>query len=296
MLKKPGIILLALGISTLLSSCLVSQKDVETIARTTDELRIYESGDRIDYDITVVISSDDPPTFRQGVMRVLWEQTADLTNPVGGPNIGPVLKETTTITYDDNTEPESIVIRYISQDEKGKMVLHAIDDGTNTYWPYSDGTVFPVDGLGTTPVIFDSPMVIGITPANSGEAYVIAECSNNLCNSQLYKFRDESVSVVGDTIAITTSMGKFSNPFQIKFEGGIAPSGALAIELLGDIRDACGTSSETISHGTAAGVGNLFVLPEIGIIRMENACRVTIGNGTIVLYTATIRSTNIALP
>jgi len=68
----------------------------------------------------------------------------------------------------------------------------------------------------------------------------------------------------------------------------IESTSADATSILGDIRDACGTSQETIKHGTPAGGGTLFVFPEIGMIQLDGFCSVFDGSGKSVHYLITI--------
>jgi hypothetical protein len=299
MLKKLGMILLAMSISALLSSCLVDkQKVVEKIARTTDTLRIYKPNDSIDYDIRV----DDvgSGTTQYGTLKVKWESTAAPIDPITptATYIYPVLKETTTLTYDDNTSgyPDVSIVRYISQIDtvpagpnQGSIILHAIDDGTGLYWPYDPADVGIIGSPVIAPIIFDSPMALGVTPPNSPLEFSVMEgCAPTQCGSEIYRFRD-NFAVEGDTREITTDLGIFTNPFELSFSGGSTPKGILALEILGDIRDACGTSSDQVSHS-----GNMFVMPEIGIIKIENLQCTNYSNSpsTTLYYTITARATS----
>jgi len=292
MFKKPGMILLAIGIASLLSSCHIKQKNVETISRTTDKLRIYQPNDVIEYNVTAVTNSN---TFSQGIMRVQWTPTGDLTDPIDSNITYPVLKETTTLTYEDSsTETDATVIRYISQDSDGNITLYAIDDGTGLYWLYDPATTGISSSPVILPVIFDSPMAVGTPPPNSPlEFSVMENCgkTSGLCGIEIYEFNDR-FDIVGDTTQVTTNIGKFSNPFEIDFNGGTIPNGSPTVTFWGDIRDACGTSTDNISH-----IGTMFVMPEIGMIRMTSLCQnFTAGGGDQVNYVITLSSTNIPLP
>ena len=101
----------------------------------------------------------------------------------------------------------------------------------------------------------------------------------------------DNQNVVGDSVAITTNLGVFVNPFQIIFSGSANPSsGSLPVTF--DIRNVCDTG--ITEHGYS-GNGIMYVVPEIGMIEMENTCRKVISNESVI-YNITIRSTNIALP
>lgn len=277
MLKKLGMMLLAVSISALLSSCLVDkQKVVEKIARTTDTLRIYQDNDWIDYNVIEIDLASG--TNRYGTMRTIWKSSADIHDPIDGSPISPDLKETTTITYDDNYtgDPNAIATRYISQVKTapmvsgdpgiGSIILHAIDDELDAdYWPYPDG-VTPSTSPVISPVIFKSPLFIGSSfPAS----FSIMECSLGQCAQPIYNFTDTNFDVLGDTDEVTTNLGIFSNPFRLHFYGNtVRTADAPAVSLLGDIRDACGTSDDNINH-----TGDMFVVPEIGMIKMISECK-----------------------
>lgn len=297
MVKKIGMVLLAASASLLLSSCLVEKdKIVEKIARKTDTLRIYQNGDFIDYNLTAIIGSNGIPSTQYGTVRIKWESIAELQDPITLANIVstyPVLKETTTLTYNDdgNSTPDATVVRYISQINadppdlaQGSMLLHAIDDGTDQYWPYPSNTTTPTNAPVIRPVILESPLVIGV---NSPYDYSILQCSNpSLCETKIYQFTEQTLNVVGASREVSTNLGIFSNPFEITFVGNTLPAPGSTIEFLGDIRDACGTSSDQISHN-----GTMFVIPEIGVIRMDHTCTNNT-SGNSVTYILTVRDTS----
>jgi len=294
MLKKLGTILLAISISALLSSCLVEKDDdVKKVSRTTDTLRIYQSGDFIDYNVEAQANSGVSTTTRRGTLRIRWENTATFNDPFGNP-ISPDLKETTTLTYDGSTGPDAIIFRYISQvntdpaaPSQGSIILHAIDDGTLTYyWPYPIDTS-PSTTPVSTPVIFDSPVTFG-TPANSPQEFSVMDCTPAECptNSKIYEYRNY-FEVVGDSREIPTELAIFSNPFEVNLSGGTQPQNALGLSFVTDIFDICGDSTQTITHN-----GTMFVMPQIGVIRIDNTCRNT-STGDSVGYRITARDTNI---
>jgi len=304
MLKKPGMILLAIGASGLLNSCHIEQKDVETISRTTDTLRIYQAGDRIEYYVTAVNLSTG--TVDQGTLQVKWEATPSLINPIDSSISIPVLKETTTLSFTDNTDLDDIVIRYISQvnttppsANQGSIILHAIGDGTGTptnpaYWPYDpiNATTPNSSAPVLSPVIFDSPIAVGTPPNASIDFSMMQGCGSSgaTCGTEIYNFTD-NIAVDGDTFEITTELGKLTNLFKISFDGGNNPKGTLALSVLGDIRHACGDSTENMSH-----LGNMLIMPKIGIIQMTNICQVSNDLSRDMQYTIIINNnTNIPL-
>ena len=299
MVKKLGMVLLAVSASALLSGCLVEQKDPEDvvkISRSTDTLRIYKAGDYIDYDVTAVINTQTSTTIQYGTLHIKWDNAGELTNPTPPTDAYPVLKETSTLTYDGNTEPDAEVIRYISQVTTapvdfndpgiGSIILHAIDEPVDDtdYWPYLDGDAVPTSPV-IRPVIFESPLYVGRPPFPA--SYSIMECNTGQCAQEIYNFTDTNFAVVGETQEVTTDLGIFSDPFELSFSGGIIPdTSAPAISFIGDIRDVCGTSTEIINH-----TGNMFVVPEIGMIKMDNTC--SNASGENVIYTITLSDTSV---
>ncbi len=304
MLKKPGVILLVASISALLSSCHIEQKDVETIPSVTNTLRIYKAGERIEYNVTA--TNLNTGMINRGILTVKWEATSDLIDPINTTITIPVLKETTTLTYDDdNTADPAIVIRYISQinteppsTNQGRIILHAIDDGSGTptnpnYWPYDTTNASTPNSNADviSPVIFDSPIVVG-TPENSSLNFSIMEgCGSGTCGTEIYNFID-NISVDNKTSEITTELGKLTKLFKISFSGRNIPKGGLTLSVLGDIRHACGDSTKDLTH-----FGNMLVMPEVGIVQMENTCQVDTDPINNVHYSITINNnTNIPPP
>jgi len=302
-LKPLGLAIVAVSLSILLSSCHIDQKPAETIARTTDTLRIYQPGDFIEYNVTAVFSADGAFITTQGSMRVQWESTAPLIDPIDQSS-HPVLKETTTFTYDDEISPDATVIRYITQVDttppspnQGSILLHAISDGNDLYWLYDNDAGASPDNSNTpviSPIVFDSPITVGVAPLSSPINFSVMEGCDpglSLCGTRVFDFND-SYTVEGDTKEIPTNLGTFINPFELSFTGGTIPKTDLALSVLGDFRNTCGDStSETISHN-----GNIFVVPEIGIVQITNLCRIISGSSGDVNYTITVNNTNIPLP
>ncbi len=284
MLKKLGVIFLVTSISMLLSSCHIKQKDVETIKRTTENLRVYQPKDFIIYNVTALTNSATPS---RGTLRIEWDTTADLLDPIDSTTQYRVLKETTTLTYEeDSIETGATIIRYISQDTDGNITLYAIDDGLVRYWLHDPVDTGNLSANISTPVIFDSPMTI--SPNSSVHFTAMEGCVSGSCKSEIYTFSD-NVEIVGDSTEVTTNLGKFSNPFQRDFFGESTANGASTVSVVGDIRTACGTSMDNISY-----TGTMFVVPEVGIVQMTNLCQNPTGGQ--VQYIITIDSTNIPLP
>ena len=111
-------------------------------------------------------------------------------------------------------------------------------------------------------------------------------------NTAIGQFIDNH-DIVGDSIEVTTNIGVFVNPFQINFYGSANPANP-PFALPFDIRVLCGT--HFTEHGYA-GNGTMFVMPEVGMVKMNNTCSDSVaGTGDTVHYTITLSSTNISLP
>ncbi|WP_455198848.1 hypothetical protein [Kaarinaea lacus] len=298
LLRTTGIILLALLIATGLTGCLVKKKDLDKFARTTDNLRVYQPGDYIVYDVSATrVPQIGLPEYTSGTLRINWNLHANLTVPfTGGATTIPVIQEVTTLNLIGSTSNEGTT-RYISQDANGQVTLHAIEAiGTEDH--------FWLNTLGDSDLtfveyftIFNSPITFGdqdfdsynpetaITTVNPNiNFYVLEDCEGNAnCNSAVGLFTDD-YDVVGDSTEITTNLGIFVNPFQIQFSGGATPTPTFPVVF--DVRDVCGTQATTHS-------GTMYVLPEVGMVQMTSTCS---DPNSTVYYTITLSNTNIPLP
>jgi hypothetical protein len=307
MLHRLSWIVLSLIIATSLSGCLVEKKkpsEITKLSRTTNKLHIYQAGESIDYNVTAY-SSDG--TISTGTLVVEWKSTGPLTDPILGTPISssgapdnPILEETSTLEFTSGNEAGATLIRYISQDSDGNITLHALSDGSNLYWPSQDSGSNPSAPI-SSPVIFGSPLAIGVPPLPvSPVEFYIKECELNSCPNALYKFKDR-FTVDGDTTEITTNLGIFQDPFILtNYDGLVSSSNSgRSITLTGDIRDACadGDISKNIVHGYDAGKGEMYVMPEIGMIKMDSVCQFTDNSGIrTVRYLVTFKSTDISTP
>lgn len=290
------IVLLAFISITTLSSCLVEKKDLVQIARTTDNLRVYQPGDSISYYVTADIFPNGGGAFTRqtGTLNTNWSTP---TQPLIRPGtIDPILRVMKEVTILDTNGSETGTVRYISQNDDGQITLHAIEDTAGElYWLSATG-IAPVSATSTesfvTFVSEADPLGIEFG-ANPYAFYVMQGCEDSICDTSVGQFND-TPDVVNDTVSVTTNLGVFSNPFQIDFIGSSVPA-VFPLPVTFDIRDVCGNTGAVISHGFG-GAGTMFVMPEIGMIKMNNTCVNSDLNGNTVHYTITISSTNIPLP
>lgn len=288
MLKKPGMILLAVGISSLLGSCHVEQKDVEIFESTDNTLRIYQPSDVINY--RVQISSPNGTQF--GTLKIEWaDPDQAIQNPLTQETYS-VLKETTTLTIDD--EEPSELIRYIEQDsDNGSMFLRALDTAVaNNYYWLSKREAVPPDTLERFE-IFRSPMPDDSSLPLPGEInlndfYTLGDCTGTDCPTRIAfsSFRTFQVTARGqrvETIAAT-----FTNAYTVSYRATVNRE---ATTPLLDILAVCGESGITAHDAT------LHIVPEIGIVKIENTCTDLSATGaSSVIYIITMERTNIPLP
>ena len=282
------IAVLAIISAATLSGCLVEKKDPVLIARTTDNLRVYEPGDYIDYYVTA--TSSVGTTTQTGILRLEWFLHGGLIRPGTTDPLIPVLKEVTSLTYNGASSAPPGSVKYISQENStdpnpGQVTLYAIEGpGGELDWLSIDditGLKLPTDELF---VIFESPMAVGLNQLPiSFFAMEGCDQTSGTC-TQPFGYYSDDMNIIGDTTSITTNLGVFINPFRISFNGTTIPSNGFPII---DARNICGSSTTT--HA-----GTMYVMPEIGIIQMTNTCNDALNDP--VIYTITIRSTNIPLP
>jgi len=225
MQNQLGIFVLAIVISTALSGCLVEKikpGEETTISRTTNILHIYKPGEFIDYNVTATTDTGSDFVISRGTMRIHWENHGDLIDPISTDPI-PVLKETTTLKFETGIEPDATTTRYISQDTDGNIILHAIEDNAGGLnWLRNNGNINTSEPV-IAPVIFDSPLVVGVKPPSpEPDFYVMEGCTTatRSCGSAIYIFSDD-FTIEGDTKSVLTDLGRFTNPFQLSYSGGI---------------------------------------------------------------------------
>ena len=276
------IALLAFISATTLSGCLVEKKDLVQIARTTNFLRLYQAGDIITYNVEELRLSD--LTTRNGILTIEWRSHTSLLRPGPVTPLIPVLEQVITLSFDGGAT-ETGTVRYISQDATTREVtLHAIQaPGANPYYWLSATDLINTPITTESFSIFTSPMGVGIDPAPVN-FNLMEDCdASSSCNYHFGRYSDD-MNIVGDSTSIITSLGEFTDPFQISFNGTTIPDNGFPVI---DVRNICGTNTTT--HA-----GTMYVMPEIGIIRMTNTCDDT--GGERVRHTIKIRSTNIPLP
>lgn len=284
MLKKLGMVLLAVSIGALLSSCLVKKKDpadiTTTFTSTTNILRPYQSGDIINYRVQV---ANPDGSQQSGTLQIKWEATGELPDPLSNDTF-PVLKETTTLTIDGNDDG---LVRYIEQDNtalsatEGSMFLRAFATPTPSVYDWLSPDLPPTSNLQRFE-IFRSPLTMaGQIPLD--KFYVAGDCSGTSCPTRLAlaQSRTFQVTAINQTVDIPGT-GIFQNAFKVQYNGTINREGTSSLY---DILDVCGSAGNITSHET-----ELFVVPEIGVVKMTNTC--TEQGSSPVIYFITLDTTS----
>lgn len=288
MLKNLGKILLAVSLTTsisvLLSGCLVKKEDpasVPSFTSNTNQLRIYQPFDTIYYNVRV----DSANGTQSGTLQVKWEDTAPITDPIASPTQQYfVHKETSTLAITGGDTDE--LIRYVEQDPTtGSLYLRAFPTPTDMVNYWLSPTITPTSSLQSFE-IFHSPLTLGSTTLDN--FYVVGDCSGGtqcLEREALVQSRSFTVTAVNQTVDIPGT-GIFKNAYTVQYDTTTTRE-ATAPPLL-DILDVCGSIGNfTITSHSAT----LYIVPEIGVIKMVNECTDTSSNSDVI-YTATLDRPN----
>ncbi|NOX76221.1 MAG: hypothetical protein GXP17_06330 [Gammaproteobacteria bacterium] len=294
-MKKWGLItLMAIATGILLSGCLVSKKDPVFIERSTDNMRIYQDGDFILYDVSKILVTGPTTQNTTGTLRIDWKATAPLPDLNKPGDVITVLKELTTLNFpNDDAGSDIATVRYISQDDDinspsyGSIRLHAFEapGQGKYYWLNLDGSTNG-DPVVKPFTVFPSPLSVGQQDLGV-EFYVMEGCNPENCSSEIGKFTDNP-TIDGDTTQIRTNLATYVNPFEISFNGEALPTGgSTVLPVLFDIRGACGANQQ----GKTTFSGRMFVMPEIGVLQMTTTC--IYGTGNVAEYFITYNNSNI---
>jgi hypothetical protein len=274
---KIGAFVLTVILSAALSGCLVEKKKLETITSTDTNLHIYTDGQYIDY--TVII--DEEGQTQTGTLRVRWDSAQQIINPLDSTQYA-VLKETTTLTIDDNSGNPNEIIRYIEQDSNGSMYVRAYGtlDPLDHSWLSDQPNVGP--GILKRFEIFRSPLAIA-SSISLTNFYIFEDCDGANCPTKIAYYYGRSFEVVDSNQTVSTNAGTFANAYKISYEATVIPEPTAPLL---DILDVCGGIGSITSHSAM-----LYVVPEIGIIEIVNIC--TDSGAAPVIYTMILDNTNI---
>ncbi|HEY5602058.1 MAG TPA: hypothetical protein VIM41_03020, partial [Gammaproteobacteria bacterium] len=199
----------------LLSGCLVdSTEPPPLIERSTDNLRLIQSGDRIVYAISGnrITNTGTGPASITGQMTVQW--FADFIEDPHNPTvmIG-VLREETTLVYDGGGGVSTI--RYVSQDPDGSLNVHAYYDKDNILYAgdYStDQTVFTYNPI----EMVSSPMLM----AGNQFSYRVLKClsGQTQCGTPGIRAIQETNQFNSEAATVTASGHRFNTLYYV-YEG-----------------------------------------------------------------------------
>lgn len=298
MTKHPRMIA-AIALITLaavaLTGCLVTKKAPEPpYYRKSDNLRVYKQGDWIRYNVFAVLPSGD---FANGVLEVQWGNYSPLTSPDSNlSNDGApydVIEKRYLFCLDGTgCTPTETVIQYIHQDDpKTDANITLATAGTERlvamgnhptagqyYWLNTTGgrsfaPANPANNLqgGQEPArILASPLVIGNT--FQVEYFLMSECYPGPNCTEDIGTPATTFNIVGDSTQIDTNVNSYADPIQVNFNGTLT-SYIGSLPLTFDIFDLC-------SSGYSEYNGDMYIVPEIGIVQMENTCMDETGNIT----------------
>ncbi len=296
MTKHPRIIA-AIALVTLatiaLTGCLVEKKEEKKKTekkRGSDNLRIYKQGDWIRYNvIATTLSGTSAGNAQAGTLEVHWGNYSPLTSPDGnagndGNPYDVIEKRYLFCLGDASCNPsETVVIQYVHQDNASSnpasagterlVAMGGLPDG-QYYWLNSEGgsngfapPSRPVPGGQETVITLKSPLFINDT-------YTVKYNLMDNCYTGTAGCLDDvgesttSIKIVGDSTSINTNIGNYANPFRVDyFNGKVFPDVDVGgqLPLTFDIFDLC-------SNGISTHYGHMYIIPEIGVIQMQNTC------------------------
>ncbi|NOZ53406.1 MAG: hypothetical protein GXP08_09760 [Gammaproteobacteria bacterium] len=264
----------------LLSGCLVSDdEELKTlIDRDNNTLHTIKAGDFMEYRVAgqVTIAANNPQ-FVTGTLTITWENT-QIPRPFGDTPPIDVLKEITTLTL-GSTSYETL--RYIKQQTDGTIDLYAFD-GANPDEYYRVGP--DNENLGNIAPVSILHSDVKTTGTENINYKIAEDCKTGLsCTNKIMSITN-NVTYQGDA-EIQTDVGKF-NTLRLDYDGSLIPS-FTNIATIFDIRSACDESNAKFG-------GNLYIFPQVGIVRIDQRCNNLAGGGHD--YTAVLTNTNIAIP
>ena len=281
-MNKPSkfvVSILILIVTLPLSGCLVDEDDpLRTIKLGTDlRFRILTGGEFYNYIVDAQMTTAGNTTFLEGSLTVQYTLTT-LPEPFNTSGlISPVLREDSVLTlglFSYNLR------RYLQQNSStGAISVLAVESGS---------TLYRAGNSITNPQaieIIESPLTTTIAtgPSLSFDYMQGCETVTPSCSSVIAQSINKTLDYQG-VVNAGTLEGIFEAvriDFSGSFTGGSAPT-------LFDMVGACDQNNATF-------FGAEYIYPQVGIIRIENAC-ISAGGGSGHSYTARLSNTNVPLP
>lgn len=290
-----GLTLAVLGATTL-TGCLVKQEaPPPPYYRTTDTLRNYQHGDWIQYNVIATKSTAVGTEQTNAILKVSWTEPSPATITAPDGETYNVLKKVIAISYvgeDGNVVDTAETVHYVLREDTTQLVAMGHPNLGQYYWMNGTGGIlFPPDRAdspsgGQEPISqLTSPLAVG--QAYTVEYYLMDECTtqNPGCQLDVGKFTN-NLSVDGDSEQINTNLNNYANPFKVSFSGRVIPAAGISpLPLSFDIFDVC-------SEAQSSHIGNMYIVPEIGVIQLSNRCTDHNATGDVIQYDITIDTTS----
>lgn len=284
--------LLLVMLLLLIAACgSVTNNDRDRIVqRSSDNLHVYKNGEYIQYTVTGTVTKNlmerDSgnkinlganqfglcyPIFSTteeqvtGTLSVTWNTNNDLTQPLLAGGALTVIRQESTLTLDSIGTYTST--EYISQNtSNGALTLRAYDDNPGMltyYWVTTDASLSTINN----PVLWPSPVPDYNPDSNTANAdyYVHSGCdASTSCTESIRTFTHNLTFNGENPGGLHTALGLF-NPLGIAFNAALRDTSATNVNAMMDIRGFCNTQ-ESFFAGIA------WILPEVGVVELENAC------------------------
>lgn len=272
-----------------LTGCLVKQKGPPSLYyRKSENLRIYEPGHYIRYTVEALLPG--ATEFQYGALKIVWQGSPDLPGPDGKNH--PVIEKHYLLCMGDTlcnpeTEGETIFIQYVYQDPPGTTDTQgndttgterfvAMNDPAATgqyFWINSSGSSLQGgDGLPAPAITLDSPLQ---SKTYGSSYYLMDNCINaSPCTSNLAKITSE-FTVIDDNTEIDTRVERFANPFQVRYSSDknfVEPLNNSFPPTPVNLFSIC--SMGKASYTNVSYSGKMYIVPEIGMVKMINFCQV----------------------
>ncbi len=271
-----------------LTGCLVDKKEPDPpyYRKSGDTLRIHEPGDYIYYTVEALLPGSSE--FQYGTLKILWKGASDLPGPDGKNH--PVIEKHYLLCMNEaRCEPtETVFIQYVHQDPPGSSDAQGNDtSGTERFVAMDDDPQIPQyywintrgsssqggDGLPEPSLILKSPLQS--ETYGPSDYYLMDDCVNaSPCISDLAHITSK-FTVIDDNTEINTRVDRFANPFKIQYESSnnsVEPLNNSSLPTPVNLFSIC--SMDKSQYIRVDYSGKMYVVPEIGMIKMINFCQV----------------------
>jgi len=250
-------ILIISSLSFFLSGCLVENSDpIPVTDRTTDSLRLIQSGDRIVYRIlSGQRTANGSTTFSNATMTVTWTNDF-IEDPHNPPTTITLLREDTVVEFEQGGSASTV--RYVTQNQDGSLFVHAY---------YDKQSILYMGDFGPTPYTYQPIQIVAspLTMTNSVFSYrVLDDCTATACALSL-KAITEAIQYNSESV-ITIDAGRSYNTLYYTYNGRIEEGLNTPLPTPLDYRRTfCGTN-------TSEFFGEYYYFPEVGLVSFQTSC------------------------